>query len=554
MSRPAPVIDTVVLSPANPADIPSRSQVSREATWLAWGSFFLYALAAFYLLDKIHYVAGDAASRVGNAYYVLFSRNPHLGAIGFVWNPLPSILELPLVALHPWWPAVVSRGIAGFVISSMMGALSVYHLDRILTTSIPLPRVLRLVAVAAFALNPLIILYGANGMSDIMWVACILGTYSGLLAYLQTGSLRRLIAGGLWLAAGFGMRYEAIPFGLLLILAIAFSRVTPATLRVQARGAAMIFGAPIVFAAGVWIYFNWLIMKNPLYFLNSSYSNLAQTATGAYMTPAVAAADHHLGGSLLYVVRFGAFYWPIYIGVAFALWHSIGRLRDNRAVVLVLGTIGCELLEWALLYKGSLGEWDRYFLEFIPNGILLTAYLVSHIRPRWSKWSRAWKIPAALLTTAIMLSGSAGTVLALQYPSLSAPDGSVIDAAYHGQSLHASGNNPFWHTSTLVQYVNDHPHMTILADTFIAGPVIIQVRHLNQFVITSDYDFNSILFNPKGRVSAFLVPKPAGVAQLDAINRAWPGLWAGHVPWTKLIKEFPGSAQYRLYEILPSAP
>ena len=29
---------------------------------------------------------GDAYSRVGNAYYVLFSRDPHLAAIGFVWG------------------------------------------------------------------------------------------------------------------------------------------------------------------------------------------------------------------------------------------------------------------------------------------------------------------------------------------------------------------------------------------------------------------------------------------------------------------------------------
>ena len=523
-----------------------------EAWWLTGASFVVYVLAALYLIDKIHFIAGDAASRVANAYYVLFSHNPHLGAIGFVWNPLPSILELPLVALHPWIPQVVTEAFAGSAISAMMGALSVYHLDRILTTSIPLPRPLRLMMVLAFAFNPLIILYGANGMSDIMWVACILGTYSGLLAFFQTGSLRRLISGALWLAAGFGMRYEAIPFGFLLLLVFVLGRGTPSTMT-RRRGAAIIFAAPIVFAGGVWMYFNWLIMKNPLYFLNSSYSNLAQTATGAYLTPAVAAADHHLWESLLSVLRFGVFYWPIYIGLAFALRYSVGRHRDDRAAVLVMGTIGCELLEWALLYKGSLGEWDRYFLEFIPNGILLTAYLISKTRSHWSGWSKMWKVPAATITMAMVLSGSAGTVWALQYPSLNAPDGTVIDAAYHQQSLEDSGNNPFWHTRDVVNYVNRHPHMTILADTFIDWPVIIQAKHLNQFIITSDYDFNSILFNPRGRVSAFLVPKPSGVAQLDAINRAWPGLWAGRVPWAKLIKQFPNS-QYRLYEILPSAP
>ena len=36
-------------------------------------------------------VPGDALSRVANGYYTLFSRDPHLAAVGFVWNPLPSL-------------------------------------------------------------------------------------------------------------------------------------------------------------------------------------------------------------------------------------------------------------------------------------------------------------------------------------------------------------------------------------------------------------------------------------------------------------------------------
>lgn len=120
--------------------------------------------------------------------------------------------------------------------------------------------------------------------------------------------------------------------------------------------------------------------------------------------------------------------------------------------------------------------------------------------------------------------------------------------------MQKTGINPFYGNRDLVNYVDSHPHMRILADTFIDWPVIVRARHLRQFVITSDYAFSAILHNPRGRVSDILVPNPSGVAQLDAINRAWPGLWAGRVPWTHLIKTFPGGANYRLYAVLPSAP
>lgn len=380
----------------------ARAARSREGTLLALFAFIIYGTISTYLVFGIHYYAGDAQSRVANAYYVLFSQNPHLGAIGFVWNPLPSLLELPLVALHPWIPAVVSRGLAGDIVSAVLGAWGVYHLHHILN-GWSMNRFWRILITVSFALNPLIMLYGANGMSDIMWVACILGTYSGIFDYLQSGSLHRLVSAGLWLVAGFGMRYEAVPFGALMIAALLWTQWDKP--RPQRMGSAILFGAPIVFGGGVWIYFSWLIMKNPLYFLNSSYGNLAQTSTGAYMTSAMAHADHHILRSFFYVIHFGLFF---FIGFVAAIWWSFGRHRDPRAIVLVLGTIGAELLELVFAYQGHLGEWDRYFLEFIPNGVLLFALTINKVGAMASRWSKA---PMALLTvllTVVVASGSAG--------------------------------------------------------------------------------------------------------------------------------------------------
>ncbi|MCL4496342.1 MAG: glycosyltransferase family 39 protein [Firmicutes bacterium] len=521
-------------------------------TTLSLLAFIVNCAAALYLVFDIHYYAGDALSRVGNAYYVLFSRNPHLGAIGFVWNPLPSVMEIPLVALHPWFPSVVTRGLAGSFVSAILGSIGVYHMAHILK-NMDLPAWWRTALTLCFALNPLIVLYGANGMSDIMWVACMLGTYSGLFDYLKTGSLRRLVAAAFWLSAGLGMRYEAVPFGLLVIIAAVLGQWGTKPLS-HIQGSAILLGTPIVFGGGIWIYFNWIIMKNPLYFLNSSYGNLAQTATGAYMTSAMIRAHNHIFGAILYVVRFGLLYWPIYPAFLVTLWYCFGKNRDSRGLILIAGTIGAELLELVFAYEGHLGQWDRYFLEFIPNGILLGAFAAHKIFSNRESWSKNRVFWTGLVLSLVFFSGSVLTVKTLQVSYLGHSDGPVLDAAFQNQSLQHTGNNPFYGDKSLIRYIDNHPHLSILADTFVDWPVIVRAKRLNQFTITSDYNFASILHNPKGRIAAFLVPEPVKLAQLDAINRVWPGLWAGHESWTRLTKSFPGGNNYKLYGILPSAP
>ncbi len=82
---------------------PSPTRLSKKQKCY-WGSalfvVFLVAYLAvgYYLYLVIGYINPDASSRVGNAGYTIMSRFPHLGAIGFVWNPLPSFAQIPAKA------------------------------------------------------------------------------------------------------------------------------------------------------------------------------------------------------------------------------------------------------------------------------------------------------------------------------------------------------------------------------------------------------------------------------------------------------------------------
>ena len=526
---------------------PRRVQI-KDTTLLGVASFIFYIVVGLYLVLHLHYYSPDNGSRVANAYYVLFSRDPHLGAIGFIWNPLPSVFELPFVALHPIWPGLVSKGIAGIIVSAVFGSIGVVALVRILA-GFNVPKVWRISITIIFALNPLVILYAANGMSDLMLVSCILATYSGILDFLYNASLRRLSAAAFWMAIAFGIRYEAVPFGAFIIGGMViglWGRVK----HVQWAGIAVILGAPLVFAGGIWLYFNWLIMKDPLYFLDSSYGNLAQTRTGTYVTHSTAMAEHSVVGTLLYVAHFTLLFWPIDIGIVLTAFFVFGRLRDPRAPILLGGMLGAITLEIVFLYKGSLASWDRFFISFIPDGILLCAFAFSKIAEHQKA---LYKHIIWFLAVLLFLSGDVGTFMALQTPALGRPDGYVVDAALAGRNLR-NDNDMFATSAPILAYLDDHPHLTVLADTYLTWPIVVRSPYLNQFVIASDYDFHSILYNPRGRVDAFLIPEPVGLGQLDAVNRAWPSMWAGHVSWAKLIMSFPGGYHFRLYAVTPAAP
>jgi hypothetical protein len=526
--------------------------MARRLRW--WIAFALYLSVGWFLAYPLHLLAGDAVSRVANAYYVLFSSQPHLGAIGFVWNPLPSLLALPLVLLHPWVPDVVTKGLAGIVVSAGFGAFGVNGLYDALG-QIGLDSRWRWLVAGVYALNPLVVLYGANGMTDLMLATSVIGATNGVLGYANRLKLRHLVGAAIWLVVGFGVRYEAIPLAFGLAAGLAVSLWGKVSLR-QIEGAVVLLLAPLAWAAGVWIYFNAIIMKNPLYFLNSDYGNLAQIATGAYFSHPLAAARHSLVGTLSYLGHFTLLFWPLDVGIAVAVYHLFGRRRDPRASVLLGALVGSEGLEAAFLYLGHLGQWDRYFINYIPMGFLLASFAwvkLASVKGRLVRWGLGMLFPL------VLLAGDAGTVVTLNSRGWGYDDGLWLSYAFSAirdkQPPTVLGElDLYGGLQPLVSYLDNHPHLRVLADSFTDFPVLISAHNLNQFVITSDYDFHSILDNPRGRVNAILVPQPAGVASLNAVNRAWPGLWAGKVPWATLIRSFPGGNHYRLYRVGPNAP
>jgi hypothetical protein len=222
----------------------------------------------------------DTWARVGNASYALFSRDPHLGAIGFVLPPIPTLAIVPILPFKALWPALVTSAFAGPITSAAFMAGSVVLVRRILR-DVAVSTWLAWPLVALFALHPMIVYYGANGLTEAPFVFCLLWATSSCLRWLDRGALADLVRLGMALAIGYLTRYEfiaAAPLAVGLVAAVTYFRTPGATgdRRTAAVADAVIAGLPFALAFVGWALVSWLLVGSPFSQFTSIYGNTSQ--------------------------------------------------------------------------------------------------------------------------------------------------------------------------------------------------------------------------------------------------------------------------------------
>ena len=255
------------------------------ATLLFAGLLLVYLAVAAWLVFLHHSIMEDALSRVANAQYVLFSREPKLANIGFVWTPLPSLLVLPFLPLKALWPPLVEQGFLANILSAVAMAASARVLVGLLDDLWVPPRV-ALTLVVAFGLQPIIVWFGANGMTEALLILFLLLTSRCLVRWLNDDDFRHLMAAGGYLALGYLARYEMLAAGcaaVALIAIVTWRRLSKE--QASRRNAAIVadtllVGAPLLAAFLFWAIASWVIIGHPFDQFSSAYGNSALVETG----------------------------------------------------------------------------------------------------------------------------------------------------------------------------------------------------------------------------------------------------------------------------------
>jgi hypothetical protein len=505
------------------------------------------------------FVWGDAFFRSSNALFTLHSADPKLANIGFVWMPLPTLLNLPWVAFYPVWPDIVSSGVASSLTSAVWGggaaAVLLMTADRL-----GVPKRVGWAYALLVSANPMIFLYCSNGMSEGVAGPCLIAAVCFMTLFWHSGRRGWVASAGVALALGFASSYEAIPYGAALLAALIGGVLWPTEARPSAplgraravEGLGTLFLLPAVFVGVLWIGVNAVIMKDPLFFMDGPY------AISSFPRASVDSPEGDAVATLRLVAERT---WVFLIPLAFVLLlrtveHRLWRINTVSAIALAvsapLGMIA------PMVYRGFAVDFARYLMYplFAAAGWGLFEIVTSRRRRR-----------AAAIVLAGWVAAIPGSLWLMSHPDLGKQEYPELKALLHGRdasdlppgtwSAAGGSGDPVATRARLTRYL-EHVALArrqrVLLDSFQEGPAVAsQVRpDYQQFLIMGfDRRFRRALSRPGDYgISYFLVPNPQDSSQ-DALVRARPRLWAGREPGFKLAKALrdPAGAEWRIYRV-----
>lgn len=500
----------------------------------------LYLGLAFWLASQ-DLIFPDTLSRVANGYYVIFGRDPHLAAIGFVWNPLPSLSVIPLLLLSPLFPELAAKGLAGSIVSAICGAISMVLARRILH-QLGVGRWLALALTAIFAVQPLMLLCSASGASEAMFMATSLYATLSLLRWLTEDEPWHLVHTGIALGLGYLVRYETAAAALsVTVLVLVFSFIR-ARAKKGPRAPLAVLDSVLVAAPFATAFFGWALTSRIVigsWFATyvSEHGNTAQVAIGRESIDVVTQA---WGGALSFasvqLLAIAPLAPVLVIVTAILAWIN----RDPRvlAPAAVLGSI--LVFDEVVFLTGSSFGWLRFHIMAIPWGILMAGYLIARLTKN-EPLSTGRKVAVAALMVAV----AAQTIpawWASSHPELAREEARVMAFAAAGQ---------YRIQAEIAEYIDSLklPDGSIITDVTHSFPIVLASQNPRQFVITPDRDFATILEDPvRHGVRYALVTQPES-SSADAVAARFPEIFATEPGVSSLSREWTDGrgATWRLY-------
>jgi hypothetical protein len=512
-----------------------------------------FAVGAVMVL-RYHFYEPDAFSRVANAAYTLMSRDPHLGAVGFVWNPLPSLVQIPLLPLSHWWPELRNYGLVGMLQSAVFMAGAAVLVRRIAVDR-GAGRLWRWIAVGCFALNPIIIAYGASGMSEAAMLFCLLWCVRRLLLWIEHHRVGDLALAGVALGVGYLTRYEMIPAACgaaLLVGAIAYVRAPQHSRASSAFSSAMIVLMPIVMAVALWAMTSWVVTGELFATISSQYGNASQVHTALERGGITTNANWYVIGERMLGMQ------P-FVGLAVVLAGTAAALRKRADVLVPLATFGAVLAfaAWGHHSLSTFG-WFRFYMPAIPLVIVvaLVCWTPTDAVPGLLRLDTVWTRLGAVLLGVSVAVGAPVTAYAMlergnttNQPLLQGLNSLVNPQEYPPEVYRQMTTSDQILSGWLDR--QNLPAGAVLTDTFISSPVWLASGNPKQFLVTSDYDFTAALNRPWDfGVRYILVSNPAGNAAKDAITQRYPTIWDDGAGLGTLVHTAgPAGREWRLYRV-----
>jgi hypothetical protein len=554
-------------------DQPERTRNSLKRRLVSEGGalyflcFIIYLIIAILLDFKYETFSGDAFSRMANGFYVIYSRDPHLAAIGFVWTPLQSIADLVLLLGNHLWPDLSHRDMAGSLVSALSMAGAAYQIVSALREW-GINRVPRLFLTAAFALNPMILYYAGNGMSEGLYLFTLVAATRYLLRWMRLGDVPSLAYAGIALGLSYLTRNEAAgaaAIGACSVAAVSYWRSEGgrSSRAMTAFTDVTIFGLPAFISAAGWAITSYVITGHFFEQFTSIYGNSEQE---------IFLNHFPLGGRVSYEVRaIGSLAPLILIVLLISIVLAVQR-RDPRmsAPLTVLG--GAIAFDALAYLDNSIENFYRYFIVTVPLEVLLVGSLIAALpsfttahpedptltRPPAVAGRSLFSAVAILLVLVTMIPATVTTAAAMFNPTIGSEESQQLGFIFH---KHPSKSDLAWKERypTIIS-LGDYfaslklPNGDIVVDnsTGCIPEVLTTISQPKLFVIPNDRDFQRVLADPLTfHVHYILEPNPAQTP-ITAENIEYPALWKTGGEFSREVHQIPARGtcpEFRLFRV-----
>ena len=555
-----------VTSPVSP--IEANPQLGRgllsEGRLVGLITGLFYATAAVLLDFHYRVFPPDAVFRMANGFYVLYSRHFHLAAIGFVWNPLTSVADMVPLLLKDIWHPLVSRDVAASLTSviAMTGAV---HQLRSMIKEWGVQRTPRLVLIALFALNPMVIYYSANGMSEALYLFTTIGTARYLRRWFAEDDLRSLVNAGGMLALCYLAREEGVAiavFSGLLVLMVSVLRSKGQHRVHTALTDVTVYLLPVITSFVAWAFASLVITGSAFDQFTSQYGNSAQIQDyGAYYH-----LQHgHYGARLLHEVTDLESLAPLLPLLVIIATVVAVRRRDGQFLI-PLAVFGGGIAFTMLSYlDNQIFPWFRFYILALPLEVLLAAAIIAmlatdgrlsntSIRPSRTGVSRlALSLIGACLAILFIAPSLVTTAKAMDNPKIGIEESAQLVTVFHPSLYHALPSDGA--VLPILPYLEklNLPEGDVITDDAYdcMATAVLQSSNPKIFVITNDSDFHRILSDPLTWNADYLVvPPPGGI--FNAISGQYPSLYKTGGGFAKLVHQFPKTSicpTLRLYKV-----
>jgi hypothetical protein len=480
-----------------------------------------------------------------------------------VWNPLPSLSVIPLLLLKGVWPGLADHAYAGNLMSAFFMAGNVVLVHCILR-DLRVRRAPRVALTVLFALQPMTVLYGANGMSEAIFLFFLLLSSRRLAKWVEARQTWDLVLSGIALGFAYLARNEAVMPAMVaagLVCAVTAVR-GQGELRPRVRAAAVngfIFAAPAAFAFLVWAAISWVIVGHPLEQFSSQYGTASQLAVGG---AGIASTRGGLAPARYELLQLGGLAPTLVLAALVASLRAVRR-RDMRvlAPVSILG--GVVLFAVVAFLGGKTAGWLRYNIAVVPLLFIVVGCALARTQDgdRRRRWLRS--ITSTVLALTLAGPSLLTSVVVMADTRVGHEEHELLGFVFNPSAPDSAYPYRLRHrTATRVAHYLDAkrlPAGSVVMDTFDpCVPVIaLTAQNPRQFVITNDRDFKPVLADPVSfHAKYILVPPRGGLGDLDEVNRTYPTMFESGAGIADLEHEFPGGhgcPTFRLYRLRPAA-